>query len=77
MTSNSVAQMTVAELEHLCNVVEYLYHEEQKDYECCDSEDREDHIFNSIFVLDGVVNRQGEQQANQEPVNDNAVAVLS
>ena len=51
-------QMTPKELDHLRTVVNYLYDDEQKDYECNRPEDRENHIFKSIFVLEGFVNRQ-------------------
>lgn len=50
--------MNAIELEHLRKVLEYLYHDEEKDYEARAPGDRENHIFKSVFILEGVVNRQ-------------------
>ena len=51
-------RMTPGEIECLTKVVNYLFHDEEKHYLEYGPEGREDHIFKSVFVLDGVVNRQ-------------------
>ena len=61
--TTEAGRITPKELEHLRTVVNYCYDDERKDYESRDPEDREDHIFKSVFVLEGVVNRQTHSAA--------------
>ena len=49
------------ELEHLFKVVNYLYRDEEKDFECRPEGHRDEHIFNSVLALEAFLKRHPEQ----------------
>ena len=55
-------RITPGEIECLRRAVNYLYHDEEKDFLQHDPKDRENHIFKSVFILEGVVNRQAQSE---------------
>ena len=67
-------KLTTGEIECLRKVVEYLY-DERSDYEAREPEDRENHIFKSVFVLNGVVNRQPEADMSNGDDKPNLVNI--
>jgi hypothetical protein len=56
--------MTPEQTQALETVIEYLWHDEEQDYECRDDEERKGHVFASLVILDEFL--AATQKENQE-----------